>query len=374
MKKIISMLTASAMFSVILTGCGIQPETGSEEPEIIPDIQIATIQIETQAETVPETVQPPVQSTETVPHSSDTNTSHKPEKASSYATEIFDKAVYSALLSGLTDYPSDFIVTDADDDGMLEFLVAMPISDSSSQNFVFESVGTASGLYYYDATGIKNDFYVIEPETNKVYLNENTRTEDGAAVISQEYFRWDGRSWKSTCMLYSNNCYWDNQNVTTGEFQSHAAAMQNIYLEDIFNISAAGTPSTAAEAFYQYLLSKGFAPQKPLSADMNGDGALEYYVAVQDIAKPWYSHMKNLYNHDETLETLNFYTACFIFDKTENNTMRIRSENFDRRYRFSQSGQKIFAYDDTETIQTVQYSGEPDGFGVHIMSVSMMMG
>ena len=71
---------------------------------------------------------------------------------------------------------------------------------------------------------------------------------------------------------------------------------------------------------------------------------------------------------------MNMHTTCFVFDLTENAKVRIRSENFDRRYQFRESGGKLFAYDDTNTIQTVQYSNEADGFGVDIMSVSMMMG
>ncbi|MBR1529091.1 MAG: hypothetical protein IJ642_07295 [Oscillospiraceae bacterium] len=375
MKKIFSVLTASVMFSGMLTGCGTRQETESVE-NTVPDIQIATIQVETQTTQEEEIIPPSAVSTEAVQQQLPAQmTTENPKKTLNYQTELFDKAVFGALLSGLSEYPIDFIASDADRDSSLELLVALPVSETFSQNIVFENINS-SGMYYYDATGVTNDFYVMDPANGNIYLNENTRTDDGAAIISQEYFEWTGSSWRSACMLYSNNCYWNYENVTVGEFEAYAASMQKIYLEDLFNLTVSGTPETAAEAFYQYL-AKWFKPERPVSADIDGDGTPEYYVSVQNLSKPWYSNVRNLYSQETTLiadSVMNMHTTCFVFDFVEGGKVRIRSENFDRRYRFNQSGGKLFAYDDTNTIQTVQYSNEPDGFGTHIMSVSMMMG
>ena len=49
MKTIISMLTASALFSVLLTGCGIQQEENTISATSAPEIHIDTIPAETQA-------------------------------------------------------------------------------------------------------------------------------------------------------------------------------------------------------------------------------------------------------------------------------------------------------------------------------------
>ncbi|MBR1554095.1 MAG: hypothetical protein IJ644_01740, partial [Oscillospiraceae bacterium] len=69
----------------------------------------------------------------------------------------------------------------------------------------------------------------------------------------------------------------------------------------------------------------------------------------------------------------NIHTTCFVLDAVSDGRIRIRSENFDRRYRFTQAGGRLFAYDDTNSMQTVQYSAEKDGFGKRFLSISMMM-
>ena len=67
MKKIISMLTASALFSVLATGCGIQQEENIVPETSAPEIHVATIPAETQALTTsPPSVETSVPETETV--------------------------------------------------------------------------------------------------------------------------------------------------------------------------------------------------------------------------------------------------------------------------------------------------------------------
>jgi len=379
MKKIAPLLMASVMLSEILTGCSTQQESELPE-EPAPDIQIATISVETQPEqeetavqSVPVTEAVQYLPSEIIPELPSETTA--PVKTMNYQTELFDKAVYAAVLDGLSEFPIDFIATDADRDSALELLVALPISETSSQNIVFENMNSC-GIYYYDATGVENDFYVMDPVNGNIYLNENTHADNSDTVISQEYFEWTGSVWQSACMLYGNDCYWNYETVSIGEFEAYAASMQNIYSEDLFNLSFSGTPETAAEAFYQYL-ARWFQTERPVSADIDGDGTPEYYVSVQNLGKPWYSNSVNLYTDENSLDmgsVMNMHTTCFVFDFVEDGKVRIRSENFDRKYQFRQSGGKLFAYDDTDTIQTVQYSGEDDGFGMHIMSVSMMMG
>ncbi|MBR0483842.1 MAG: hypothetical protein IJJ69_03580 [Oscillospiraceae bacterium] len=377
MKTINLMLTASVMFSVVLTGCGIQQEETSVAESTMPDIQIATIPVETKSAATPP---PAVAETEAeaVPAENsdipeETSVSSKPEKTLNYNTVLFDKAIFAALLDSITGGTDYYFVSDPDRDGFSELLVSIPQTESSSQNLILEGLGSA-GIYYYDATGVQNDFFVLDPVTGDVYLNENT-VENGL-LVSQEYFQWTGSKWQSACMLYNGSCYWNYQEITVDEFLANADAMLGITpAEDIFNITFTGTPESAANAFYQYLAGY-FKTEHPVSADIDGDGTTEQIISVQNLSKSWCANVRSLYDENSffNIESLsNIHTTCFVLDTASDGRVRIRSENFDRRYRFTEAGGKLFAYDDTNSMQTVQYSAEKDGFGKRFLSISMMM-
>ncbi len=400
MKKIISMLTASALFSVLVTGCGIQQEENIVPETSAPEIHVATIPAETQALTTsPPSVETSVPETETVllteaaellpteiipeevPATETVSSEPKSTLVYQYHDIDFDKAVFAALLDGIagTSGTEYYFVSDPDRDGASEFLVTLPQSETSSQNFILENMASA-GVYYYNATGAENDFYVIDPATGNIYLNENTRSDDGTDIISREYFEWTGGKWQSACMLYKNNCYWNYETVTAEEFLQNAEAMNRIATEDIFNLSLSGTPETVAEAFYQYL-AKTFKLERAVAADIDGDGFTEQVLVVQNLSQRWCANIKDLYQEADqapaffdTEPLSNIHTTCFVIDTVGAGRVRVRSENFDRRYRFTQSGGRLFAYDDMNIIQTVQYSAENDGLGKHFLSVAMMMG
>ncbi len=399
MKTIISMLTASALFSVLLTGCGIQQEENTISATSAPEIHIDTIPAETQALTTVPPVETSAPETETVllteaaeilpseiipaelPSTEAVSSEPKTTLVYQYNDILFDKAIFAALLDSIggTSGTQYFFVSDPDRDGASEFLVTLPETSVSSRNLIFENM-TSAGIYYYNATGAENDFYVIDPVTGNVYLNENTRSDDGIDIISREYFEWTGSKWQSACMLYRNNCYWNYEPVTVEQFLQNADAMNRITAEDIFNLTISGTPESAADAFYQYL-SKSFKLERPIAADVDGDGFTEQILFVQNLSQKWCANIKDLYQEADkepayldTEALSNVHTTCFVLDSVGAGRVRIRSENFDRRYRFTQSGGKLFAYDDMNIIQTVQYSAENDDFGKHFLSVAMMMG
>ncbi|MBE6876438.1 MAG: hypothetical protein E7496_06905 [Ruminococcus sp.] len=369
------MLTASVMFSVLLTGCGIQQEENSIPEPTVPDIQIATIPVETKSAVspAPVTAETDAVSAEIPEIQDETVTTARPEKTLNYNTVIFDKAIFATLLDSITGGTDYYFVSDPDRDGMSELLVSIPQTESSSQNLILESMGSA-GIYYYDATGVQNDFFVLDPVTGDVYLNENT-VENGY-LVSQEYFQWTGSKWQSACMLYNGSCYWNYQDVTVDEFIANADAMLDITpAEDIFNISFTGTPETAGEAFYQYL-AKYFKAEHPVSADIDGDGTTEQVICVQNLSKSWCANVRSLYDEESIFNTealSNIHTTCFVLDTVSDGRVRIRAENFDRKYSFTQAGGRLFAYDDANSMQTVQYSAEKDGFGKRFLSISMMM-
>lgn len=395
MKKSIMIMTMAMLGSVLITGCEFQEIDNSNHTEPEPDIQIATIA--TQAEhaapkpaPVVET-QPKSEISETV--SEENSESDTENKMIYYSDSDFEKAIFAALLDGLcTDTISEcYIMADADNDSYSELMVALPISETASQNIVLESPNSA-GIYYYDATGVSNDFFVVDPELNKVLLNENTRadtikeTEETQVdeeqeetqntninnIISREYFEWQGNHWESISILYGNRCYWNNQNVSTGEFLANAEKIIPVEKsEDVLNIYLIGDMQEIANDFYAYLAKYYKQLEKPILADMNSDGSPEQIIVVQNLSKNWVSNMHNLYESDNEFQATglnSMHTTCFILDNTEN-CVRIRSANFDRKLTFEESAGMLFAYDDTNSMQTIQYSEKDAILGEHFMSV-----
>ncbi|MDE6088371.1 MAG: hypothetical protein K2G25_08305, partial [Oscillospiraceae bacterium] len=377
--------------SVLLTGCGFQ-ETENLETE--PEIHIATIPTQTkQKESTasefrkaespknPENSENPESSEQNPDSNSDSNPEEASETESETEPEVipysdydFEKAIFDALLDGLccnTAMPS-FVMADTDRDHYAEFMISIPVSETSSQNIVLESPAS-SGVYYYDATGIQNDFFVIDLEQNQVFLNENTRSEENPdSIISREYFEWAGNQWETVSLLYGNHCYWNNANVSTDEFYTNAEKLVELSgSEDVFNIYLTNAElKEVTNAFYEYL-SRYYQPSKPITADINGDGMSEQIIFVQNLSKNWISNVHNLYETDGILDVTGLnamHTTCFVLDYIGEN-VRIRSENFDRRYTFSQSGGMLFAQDDTNAMQTIQYTDHADGLGEHFMSV-----
>ncbi|GEM_PF-2727962 len=381
MKTIISMLTASVMFSLLLTGCGTAAEQNSQE-ETLPDLQIAAIPIETQKEAAPVPDLPSetvllTEAAETLPEEIIPEmlpTEETPQEPVSYNTAAFDKAIFGAMLDAVADKTQYYFVSDPDRDGMSEMLITLPDSETSSRNVIMEGLNSA-GIYYYAAAGAENDFFVLDPSTGDVYLNENTRSQDGESIISREYFQWTGSQWQSACMLYNGACYWNYEPTSVEQFLANADAMLSITPpEDIFNMTVSGTPEQAADAFYDYL-SDWFSLERPVAADIDGDGSPEQVLCVQNLSKRWCADIRNLYQTESFFdaEKLNaIHTTCFVLDAVNGRT-RIRSQNFDRKYRFAQSGGRLFAYDDTNTTQTVQYSKINDGFGKYFLSMTQMM-
>lgn len=395
------LLTAWSV-AVLLTGCGFQ-EIENSEPE--PEIHIATIPAIqsknpgnpgnsvdsenpgnlTNLEN-PEDLENPENSgnpenlgnldSEADPGSetdSEIESETEPE-INSYTDYDFEKAIFAALLDGLcceTAMPS-FVMADTDRDHYAEFMISIPISETSSQNVVLESP-VSSGVYYYDATGIENDYFVIDPEQNQVFLNENTRSESNPdSIVSREYFEWAGNQWETISLLYGNHCYWNNQNVSTGEFYDNADKLVRLSgSEDVFNIRLHHAElKEVTNAFYDYL-SRYYQPSRPITADINGDGMSEQIISVQNLSKNWVSNVHNLYDTDGVLDITGLnamHTTCFVLDYVGED-VRIRSENFDRRYTFAQSGGMLFAQDDTNAMQTIQYTDHADGLGEHFMSV-----
>ncbi|MDE6729919.1 MAG: hypothetical protein K2J71_03990 [Oscillospiraceae bacterium] len=393
MKKICKqfrfMIWIAWSISVLLTGCEFQ-ETENLETE--PEIHIATIPTGQKKNTEIKISEISVQNPDLdLNPDSDSDPDPDPEEASEsesdsetesetepevipYSDYDFEKAIFAALLDGLcyhTQMPS-FVMADTDRDHYAEFMISIPISETSSQNVVLESP-VSSGIYYYDATGIQNDFFVIDPEQNQVFLNENTRSgENPDAIISREYFKWSGNQWETISLLYGNHCYWNNANVGTDEFYANAEKLMVLFnSEDVFNIYLDNTElKEVTNAFYDYL-SRYYQPSKPITADINGDGMSEQIISVQNLSKNWVSNVHNLYDTDGVLDLTGLdamHTTCFVLDYI-GETVRIRSENFDRRYTFSQSGGMLFAKDDTNAMQTIQYTDHPDGLGEHFMSV-----
>lgn len=373
MKKSMIMLTMAMTVSVILTGCGFQK---IENPETDSEIHIATIQTQTEhaaPKPAPTTeTQPQSESVETTPEEMDSNSeSDTNPQVVYYSDSDFEKAIFAALLDGLctTFAPQCYVMADADNDNQSEFMIAMPVSETSSQNIVLESPASA-GIYYYDATGVYNDFFVIDPEQNKVLLNENTRSEDDY-IISREYFEWQGNHWETVSLLYDSHCYWNNANVSTDEFIANAENLLQINQpEDILNICLTGDIEEITDAFYQYL-SKYYKLEKPVIADINNDGHTERVLVVQNLSKNWVANIHNLYESDGILDTSKLeamHTTCFVLDSL-GHSVRIRSENFDRKYTFAESGGMLFAYDDTNSMQTIQYSDSNDILGQHFMSM-----
>ncbi|MBR4320140.1 MAG: hypothetical protein IKP69_08855 [Oscillospiraceae bacterium] len=377
MKKIIAMLTATVMFSLLLTGCGISLENNSPDETAVPDIQIAAIPIETQSATSPAPVSDTRQQAETqAKNQSQIETTAQTEiKIGNYTGEMFEKAIFAALLRGaISDEDiAYYTICDADKDNANELLAIIPYTEGSSENLVFEHP-SSPGFFYYDATGANNDYYAIDPSTEDVYLCENTRSRDGSSIVAREYFHWSGRLWQSTCMLYGGKCYWNYANTTEEDFLAKSNALIRLNAEeDILNLSLPGTPETAAEAFYKYL-SKYFAVDRPLSVDIDGNGSKEQVVFVQNLPKSWWGNMRKIYESDSehTLDINIFksaHTTCFVFDTGADGNVRVRSENFDRKYRFAQYNDTLVAYDENNDLQTISYAVEDAGFGKHIMSV-----
>lgn len=370
MKTIISMLTATALSSVLLTGCGLQQTENANIKSGESEFQIATIQTEPPVKSAPAPVTEPSGTTEAeeIPESNSPET----QETIQYNPIAFDKAVFAAVLDAVAGNirTNDYLVSDPDRDGMSELLVILPDTETRSQNLVIENMLSA-GIYYYDATGAENDYFVLDPETGDVFLNENTRSGDGS-VISREYFHWTGMQWVSSCLLYGYKCYWNGEETTPEAFYAHADSMLSITPpEDIFNVHVLGTPETAAEAFYQYL-SQYFKLDRPVAADIDGNGTTEQVLFVQNLCKSWNANVRNLYGTDSILNTdriSSVHTTCFVLDTDESGYVRVRSENFDRKYKFSQSGGMLFAYDDTNSMQTIQYSTANDGLGKHFMTM-----
>ncbi|MDE6658092.1 MAG: hypothetical protein K2J88_05860 [Oscillospiraceae bacterium] len=399
MKKSIIILTMAMLISITLTGCEFQ-EIDNPDTESEPEIQIATIATQTEhaaPKPAPTTETQALSETiQTVPEEVTESDTDANSNFICYTDSDFEKAIFVALLDGLcvNTIPDCYIMADSDSDNYSEFMIAMPTSETTSQNIVLESPATA-GIYYYDATGVSNDFFVIDSEQNKVLLNENTRselktempefqnpeteeleqiqeTENNAPIISREYFEWQGNHWETVSILYGNHCYWNNTNVSTGEFLTHAENTPKISpTEDIFNIYLAGDIQKITNAFYEYLAKYYKQLEKPVSADINGDGIPEQFLFVQNLSKNWISNIHNLYESDGELDITGLdamHTTCFVLDYVEN-YVRIRSENFDRKYIFAESGGMLFAYDDTNSIQTIQYSDRNAVLGEHFMSV-----
>ena len=370
------MLTATVMFSVLLTGCGISLENPSAEETTIPDIEIAAIPIETQSATSPAPVLATEQQVETQAQTE--TTVQEDVEYNGYSSSIFEKAVFAALLrSAVSDEDiAYYSICDADKDGANEMLAIIPYTDGSSENLVFEHP-SSPGFFYYDATGANNDYYAVDPETEEVYLCENTRSRDGSSIVAREYFHWSGRLWQSTCMLYGGKCYWNYQNTTEEDFMAKSNALVRLNLdEDIFNIVVSGSPDGVAEAFYQYL-SKYFAVDHPLAVDIDGNGSIEQVIFIQNLPKGWWGNMRKIYEgtSEHTMDINIFrsaHTTCFVFDTDINGRVRIRSESFDRKYRFAQFNNSLVAYDENNALQTISYATENAGFGTHIMSVIKM--
>lgn len=385
------MLFIAWSISVLLTGCGFQE---IENLETEPEIHIATIPVQTEQKenTAPESGKAESlenrensENSENSEQNPDSDSDPNPEEAFETESETepevipysdydFEKAIFAALLDGLccnTAMPS-FVMADTDRDHYAEFMISIPISETSSQNVVLESPAS-SGVYYYDATGIRNDFFVIDPEQNQVFLNENTRSEENPdSIISREYFKWAGNQWETVSLLYGNHCYWNNANVSTDEFYANAEKLVELSgSEDVFNIYLTNAElKEVTNAFYEYL-SRYYQPSKPIAADINGDGMSEQIISVQNLSKNWVSNLHNLYETDGVLDVTGLnamHTTCFVLDYIGEN-VRIRSENFDRRYTFSQSSGMLFAQDDTNAMQTIQYTNHADGLGEHFMSV-----
>ncbi|MDE5753322.1 MAG: hypothetical protein K2H89_02060 [Oscillospiraceae bacterium] len=378
-KKNRSPLIVLLSISVLLTGCGFQE---IENPESDSQIHIATIpqqaehaapkpapttETKSETENFSETA---IENKERPELETEAESETEPEIAP-YSDYDFEKAVFAALLDGLcsnTDSPT-FVMADVDRDHYAEFMISIPVSETSSQNIVLESAVSA-GVYYYDATGIQNDFFVIDPEQNQVFLNENTCSEEGN-IISREYFEWQSNQWETVSLLYGNHCYWNNANVSTDEFYTNAEKLIDVFQpEDVFNIYLSAEMKEVTDAFYQYL-SKYYKPSKPITADINGDGMSEQIIFVQNLSKNWIGNVHNLYETDGVLDTTGLsamHTTCFVLDYV-GESVRIRSENFDRKYQFEESGGMLWAYSDTNATQTIQYTDSLDGLGKHFMSV-----
>ncbi|MDE5736733.1 MAG: hypothetical protein K2H93_00025, partial [Oscillospiraceae bacterium] len=172
--------------------------------------------------------------------------------------------------------------------------------------------------------------------------------------------------------LYGNRCYWNNQNVSTGEFLANAEKIIPVEKsEDVLNIYLIGDMQEIANDFYAYLAKYYKQLEKPILADMNSDGSPEQIIVVQNLSKNWVSNMHNLYESDNEFQATglnSMHTTCFILDNTEN-CVRIRSANFDRKLTFEESAGMLFAYDDTNSMQTIQYSEKDAILGEHFMSV-----
>lgn len=368
MKIISVMLTAPVLISMLLTGCGFQQEGYQAETEM-PPVGIATIPVETKPVVTesPDIVQNTELSTENL---------NQEESASVYSRTVFDKAMFAALLKAAADdcYTDSFYVGDVDKDGYSELVATLPYSESTSANLLFDDFNSA-GLYYYGATGAANDYFVINPETGDVYLNENTRSEDSKSVVSREYFKWKDKKWDSACMLYGGRCYWDYENTSSSSFSKKASALKQIKpAEDIFNIFVTGTTQVAADELYKYL-SKYFALEHPFSVDIDSDGKKEQVLFIQNMNKAWCTEIKNLYTTDGYFNPSTFqnmHTTCFVLDEAGENMVRIRSENFDRKYRFVELNDRLFAYDENDELQTFQYSDANSGVNTHFMSMVKM--
>ncbi len=371
MKCISSILTVSVLFSLLWTGCSIQPYQNAETETELP-IEIATLPVETKSFADNSSVEQPVQEAET-----SAETAAAPEKQTPfYSTSIFDKAIFAALLKGAADgiYTNSFYVGDVDHDGGVEMVASIPYTEKTSANLIFDNYDSA-GLYYYGATGIENDFFVLDPTAQKVYLNENTRSADGEAIISREYFEWQGKRWNSACMLYGSRCYWNYADTSEADFMSKVSALQSVQpAEDIFNLKINGKIDEITTQFYQYL-TKYFHPETPLSVDLDGDNLADYVIPIQNLAGSWCSNLRNLYDTEGYFNEQgirNVHTTCFILDTTSDGLVRIRSENFDRKYTFREIKMKLFAYDENEVMQTFQYSSEDSCVDKQFMSMVKM--
>ena len=370
-KKIIIMLMTLTV-AARLTACGTVIQNPDAEPE--QEIHVATIPAPAEDAEQPTRYSPVSEAVETAPTETVEDgliiiTEETTEPEQHYNTLKFDEAVFAAILDTI-DSPVTYFANDLDGDSVAEFLISAPLEEGRSRNIVLEGIPT-SGLYYYDATGVDNDFYVINPENGRALLNENTHDEEGNSV-STEYFVWTGNSWELVSQLYGYNCYWNYEPTTQETFLNNAGQMQSVGTpEDIFNIYLNGTPEQNAKDFYDYL-SEYFQISAPLTADIDSDGTPEQVLFIQNLTKRWGSNVISIYGQESVFDTEklnNVHTTCFVLDTANDGRTRLRSENFDRKYTFQVSGTMLFAYDDTNSMQTIQYSRENDGRGIHFMSM-----
>ncbi len=367
MKKSILAITA---VSFLLSGCGTAVD---QEPELHiatipaqPDAPVSSVSVPPTEETQPEVSaehKPPESTTEMISATDTTDTA-------SYEAAMFDRAVFAAVMDPLTDVPGMYLLNDIDGDGMTEFLLAVPVSDTQSWNIILESPGSA-GVYYYQATGLINDYFVIDPEDGQGRINENNHSDTGE-IISSEYFRWTGTALELTSQLYGGSCYWNYQGTSSSDFLAKAAAMQSVQNEEIFNLVFSGTPEQIANSFHEYLSGYFKQVKPPVAADIDGNGSIEQVIVIQNLTKRWASNIISLYDQDETMNTdplANVHTTCFVLDDIGNGMTRLRPANFDRKYTFAAAGGRLFAYDDTNTMQTIEYSTENAAPGKQFMSI-----